>query len=113
MKRKFLFLPLILLLVVSCSGLNVNWNLNNKTPYDQAVSFFADAWESYHKVWLQLPEEKKAEWVETYHTKFQMTGEFLQVWASNPNDPIQSTLWDTLKDELELILIKTAMEGGK
>ena len=113
MKRKILVVPILLLLVLSlgaCAELNLNLN-PHKTPYDQAVSFFADAWESYHKVWLTLDEEKKAQWVHQYHRQFQRAGSFLQVWGQNPDDDARALLWNTLKDEIELLLLKMAAES--
>ena len=108
MRRKVITITTLLSMLIMFSACaNLNFKLNpNKTPYDQAISFFTDAWNSYHKVWLALPEEKKADWVEKYHTKFQTAGEFLVNWSKTPGDSIMPTMWITLEDELETILIK-------
>ena len=113
MKRKILITSMLLMFVMglgACAELNLNLN-PHKTPYDQAVSFFADAWESYHKVWLTLDEERKTDWVNRYHRQFQRVGSFLQVWGQNPDDDAKALLWNTLKDELELLLLKMAAES--
>ena len=61
MRRKVITITTLLSMLIMFSACaNLNFKLNpNKTPYDQAISFFTDAWNSYHKVWLALPEEKK------------------------------------------------------
>jgi len=113
MRRKTLVLSFLLILALSlgaCTELNLNLN-SPRTPYDQAVAFFADAWESYHKVWLTLSEEKKTEWVNKYHRQFQKVGVFLQTWGQSPDDDAKAILWETLKDQLELLLLKMAAES--
>ena len=40
---------------------------------------------------------------------------FLQTWGQNPDDDAKAILWETLKDQLELLLLKTVIdveEGG-
>ena len=92
-----------------CGHLDINLN-PHKTPYDHAVGFFTDAWDSYHKVWVALEDEaEKTEWVDRYHTKFLRAGEFLKKWAEAPADPTMDPLWQILKDEIEVILIKLAI----
>ena len=108
MKRRMMAVGLVLsFMLAGCATLNLN---PHKTQYDHAVSFFNDAWVSYHKVWVALEdEEEKTEWVEKYHTKFLKAGEFLQKWAETPDNPNMDPLWQALKIELETLLIKLAI----
>ena len=103
-------LLLAIMMVTSCATLNLNVN---KTPYDQALSFFNDAWKSYHKVWILLPEVEKKEWVAKYHTKFKKAGDLLQSWASTPGDSTILVAWEITKDELQNILIELAIKDRR
>ena len=107
-KNKLVVLVMIMMMLMSSC---IPININKKTPYDQAISFFNDAWKSYHTVWLLLPEDDKKEWVIKYHNKFKKAGELLQEWASLIDDPSLYTLWDITKDELTTLLITLSIKN--
>ena len=102
MKTKLNIIMCLILMVglVGCATINIK--PTPKTTFYDAVVAFNTMWESYHKVWSALDEEKKAEWVEKYHPKFKMAADFLNVWASSLDDPTNPAEWAAIENMLEI-----------
>lgn len=109
MKRKYMIICFLAMVLVGCATINLNPVATPEIAYYNALSFFNGAWQSYHKVWLALPEAQKTEWVLKYHVKFQKASKFLDAWSYNPQGT-DVEQWRPLKDELENLLISLAIK---
>ena len=119
MKRKLCLAFALLFVLSSCATLNLrptdemNGTEEGLTPQDAyyyALRFYNGAWESYHKVWVALPEPTKTEWVKKYHTSFQRAGTYLMTWGNNVSNPNSQEGWKAIKDELQALLIQLAIQ---
>ena len=108
--------PMIILLVVmlvGCTTLNVQ--MTPQRAYYESQEFFLNAWNSYHRVWLALPDTDpiKNEWAVKYHPKFLKAAELLSVWSKFPSGSAPDNMTEAL-NAVEDILIKLAIsKGGK
>ena len=107
--RKILKINIVLLLVLIAGCATLNLNPTGHTAYYDALSFYNTSWESYHKVWLTLDEEKKTEWVEKYHPIFLEAGNYIEMWAKAIGDPQMPIDWVFVEDQVENILIQLAI----
>lgn len=113
----------VILLAVMCFLATAcgTWNLSKDemtgvepslTPQDAyyyALRFYNGAWESYHKVWVALPEAQKAEWVKKYHPKFKKAGDHLTLWSKSVTDPSSKEGWKKLKDDIQSLMIELSI----
>jgi len=106
--KKLGILMLIVFLFGGCATIGLDLREDPEIPYYAALRFFNGAWESYHKVWIQLPEETKTEWANKYHTKFDTASDFLAIWALSPGEEKED--WKKLKETLENMLIQLAIK---
>jgi len=114
MRKVFPLFILITVLLAGCAGLtNINVVEEPEIPYYVALRTFNGAWESYHKVWIQLPEETKTVWVNKYHKVFADATIFLDAWALDPNNPnptYDGQTWKFLAEKIETVLIQLAIK---
>ena len=111
MKRLSIAVMLIILLVSGCAITSQDVKDNSQVvAYYSALTFFNGAWESYHKVWLTLPDEKKAEWVNEYHKYFHDATLFLDVWSLDPGNEKLAMDWQGVATILQTILTKLAIK---
>jgi hypothetical protein len=84
--KKLGILMLIVFLFGGCATIDLDLREDPEIPYYTALRFFNGAWESYHKVWIQLPEETKTEWFEPT-VKPVHVGEYEAKDPEHPNWP--------------------------
>lgn len=116
--KKLLILVMAIFLLGGCAGFfggdpTEDITKEPEFPYYAALRFFNGAWTSYNKVWTQLPEETKKEWVDKYHTKFLQASVFLDLWKYDPTnqEPSYGGIdWESLRESIENILIQLAIE---
>ena len=115
--RRVRVLGILLLLacLTSCATIGINASqITPKRAYYEAQVAYLNAWESYHKIWLALPDtdQRKADWAFTYHPKFLTAGELLAAWGKSPSDGTQGGAVNVAIDQLEDILIQLAISKG-
>ena len=117
--KKFSILLILGLFLFGCASMPGTTETNEDqitVPYYVALRAFNGAWDSYHKVWLQLPEDQKKEWVEKYHKTFYDASIFLSMWASDPDNPdptYDGDTWKMMKDKIEALMIQLAINNSK
>ena len=114
MQRKWISLVLVFLLVALMSGC-AGQQITPQRAYAEAQTAYLNAWDSYHKVWLALPDTdaRKGEWARTHHPKFFRAAGLLQNFSNLPTATNEQLLTQAL-GELENILIDLMIKkGGK
>jgi uncharacterized protein YceK len=114
MKRHKLIISVYLVCLIALAGCaTVNVLSPNRAYYEAQQAFF-NAWETYHKAWVALPDTdpRKAEWVDKYHPVFLDAAILLNAWGQEPNDQAQGDAVDLIMDKLENILIELAIKKG-
>lgn len=117
MSPKVVRLGLVLLMLTFLGACVFDWSTSEPTPtkaFVEASQTFANAWESYHTVWLALPQSdpRKAAWLKAYHPKFDQAAAYLELWGKNFNDPTKQVGWDSLAQVLQGVLIELAIKKG-
>lgn len=114
MKKLLITLPLLLVLVVGCATLTpTNITSDPELAYYVALRGFNGSWESYHKIWVQLDDVKKKEWVNKYHKTFDEASLFLDLWANDPTNPdpnYDGKTWKLVAEKIETLLIQLAIK---
>ena len=108
-KTRIALLLLCVLMLMGCAGQQI-------TPartYEALQTAYLSAWNSYHAVWLALPETdaRKTAWVKEYHGKFYTTGQLIQRYKVDGSIGT-NTLIEQALVELEGILIKLVIRKG-
>lgn len=86
--------------------------------YDQALTVYLNAWDSYHTVWAALlaGDPRKAEWTKVYHPKFLLAANALDAWNRNPGSASNAAASNAAIDQVTAVLIQLAIpmkKGGK
>jgi hypothetical protein len=85
--------------------------------YDQALTAYLNAWDSYHMVWVALPanDPRKTEWTKVYHPKFLAAAIALESWSRNPGSAPDAVAANAAIDQVTAVLIQLAIplkKGG-
>lgn len=106
----------VLLMLCGALVMSLGCATVNVTPagvYSETQKAYINAWNSYHNVWLALPDTdpRKTQWVKDYHPKFLKAAELLQKYQVTPTADLQAMLQSAM-DDLELILIQLSIKKG-
>lgn len=109
----FALSAIFLAFIAGCATVDFDLRPTPQRTYYEAQNAYINAWDSYHKVWLALPDTdpRKAQWVQKYHPKFLFAAELLSKWSTGGFPPSEI---DAALNSLEDILIQLAIQkGGK
>lgn len=112
-KRKVALLVLFVALIALIAGCGAGQQITPARAFAEAQTAYLNAWDSYHKVWLALPDTdaRKVEWAKAYHPKFLRAAELLQAFKNFPTATNEELLTQAL-EECESILIQLAIKKG-
>jgi len=84
-----------------------------QSTYMNVQTAYLNAWESYHSVWLALPDTdaRKAQWARDYHPKFLQAANLLSQFRVDPSTTNEQLVTNALT-VCQGILIQLAITSG-